>query len=377
MQRWYRAEKKRSGADRSPAGASARLTDEMTARPTGRAVVARRRRAAADGANWQELAMVWSGDVFGATSNVGVPHGPAFRGAGAPLTALQLESWRLLRDEWAADSAAQTEWRDWDAGRTRAQPQAAALAHAFLAGEIDAPALRAAFDQHTRKGWDTFGLRGVSGAMFLNRLVKHARGTPFGPALDRALRAALRVPPNAAEAVAQLVAFTAFVRELGPGAQPALATAFVSAWWQLQCPAEWPAYQLSTRETLAVEESVFLPTGDPAADYGTFRTVALARASALALHPWAVEHLCWWHQRRDPAGAFTAELDAMQDEDGDDAAARMMARRPRRGRWRHAPGTYPSSASRSRVADAVAERSPEYVVERPVAAAVPPVGVEP
>ena len=253
--------------------------------------------------------MVWSGEAYrvaGRRAGVAGARGPG-RHASTVLTALQVESWRLLRDEWTADASAQIEWRAWETGRTRAQPEAAALAREFLAGHVDAGALRAAFDRHTRARWDAFGLRGVSGAMFLNRLVKHARATPLAAALDGALRAALAVPPHAAGASARLATFAAFVRDLGPSAAPGLATAFASAWWHLQDPIAWPSYQLSTRQTLAAEDGVFVPTGDPVADYVAFRAAALALAATLGLHPWALEHLCWWQQRRDPAATLAAD----------------------------------------------------------------------
>ena len=291
--------------------------------------------------------MVWSGEAYRTAVRRAGAAGPRASGsrmpevpAPAPLTGLQIESWRLLRDEWAADAGAQAEWRVWEAGRTRAQPEAAALARELLAGRIDAEAFRATFDRHTRARWDAFGLRGVSGAMFLNRIVKQARATPLAGALDRALRAALAVPPNASGAAAQLAAFTAFVRDLGPGAAPALATAFASAWWHLQDPVAWPGYQLSMRQTLAAEDDVFVPTGDPVADYVAFRAAALALAAALGLHPWALEHLCWWQERRDPTAALAPDrthhaarveddaYDAFGVHDGADARDR-----PTRDRW--------------------------------------------
>ncbi len=293
--------------------------------------------------------MVWSGDTYralvrraasapwdGDAAGPDLP-GPDSSGpdSPSPITALQLESWRLLRDEWAADPAAQREWQSWDAARSRAQPEIAALARRFLAAGLDAESLRAAFDRETRTRWDAFGLRGVAGAMFLNRLAKHVRATPLGATLDPALRAALHVPPTVVAAGAQLAAFADYVRALGPAAQPALATAFVSAWWHVQDPAHWPSYQPSTRQTLAAEEGVFVPSGDPVADYVTFRAAALALASGLGLHPWALEHLCWWQQRRDPARVFAdaepariAEPEGEYPAAGPPRAARVAERAP-------------------------------------------------
>ncbi len=305
--------------------------------------------------------MVWSGETYRALVRRGRaagadPAGPDARDdAPAALTALQVESWRLLRDEWAADPAAQADWRQWQEGRARAQPEIAALAADFLAGRTDAEGLRATFDRETRRGWEAFALRGVSGAMFLNRLAKHARETPLGATLEAALRAALRVPPTPVAAGAQLAAFTAYLHAAGPGAQPALATAFASGWWHAQAPERWPSYQPSTRQTLSAEEGVFVPTGDAVADYVGFRAGALALASALALHPWALEHLCWWQQRRDPARVFADAEPARAALDepaaGDDLADAEPA------------GVVYRTSRRAPRAPAVAEPVPEPVPE--------------
>jgi hypothetical protein len=252
--------------------------------------------------------MVWSGGAFERAVRRG--------DAPAPLTALQVEGWQLLRAEWAADADAQAARRQSEGARAAAQPAAAALAEAFLAGRLDAAALREAFDRRTRSDWDAFGLRGPAGAMFLNRLVKRARLAAGGEAaLDAALRAALRVPADAESARARLAAFAAQLRADGLSAQPTIATAFATSWWQLQAPAAWPAFRASTRRALAAEEAVFVATGDPAADYGRFRAAVLALAAALDLDPWAFEQLCRWHLRRDAAGAGRGD-DA---EGGDDA----------------------------------------------------------
>jgi hypothetical protein len=271
-------------------------------------------------------------------------------GAAAPLTALQVESWRLLRDEWAADGAAAAAWRAWEARRRAAQPEAAALARDFLAGRASVEALRAAFDRRTRGAWDAFGLRGPAGAMFLNRLAKHAARTGEGAELEGALRAALDVPATAAAARRQLGAVATYVCERGPAPQPALATAFAAAWWHLQAPAAWPMFQPSTRRVLAAEEAVYVPVGAPAADYLAFRDAALALGDALGLHPWALEHLCWWHARRGAAGPHSGRPGGAPPNDaGPDAgdARDGAARAPRRPR-RAAPGRPPA---RARVAE--------------------------
>src|SRR5919199_2983939 len=70
--------------------------------------------------------------------------------AGPRLSPMQVESWRLLREEYAADRAAQADRRASEAQRSRARPELAALLARFLTGELDVEALRATFDHRTK-----------------------------------------------------------------------------------------------------------------------------------------------------------------------------------------------------------------------------------
>jgi hypothetical protein len=220
------------------------------------------------------------------------------------LTGLQAESWRLLWQELLRDPAALAGCRAWEERRRRARPAMLDLLTAYLTGAITIEELRATFDQRTRTEWDVFGLRGPSGAMFLNQLVKHAPRR----ALDVQLQAVLPVSTLAEDARQRLGAFHAYVERLGArrlaaaGApQAARAVFFVSAWWHLQDTERWPVFQPSAREALRRELDVYTPTGRPVADYFLFRRAFLAVAAALRLTAWELEYLCWWHRERGEA----------------------------------------------------------------------------
>lgn len=229
-------------------------------------------------------------------------------------TALQVESWRLLWDELAHDAWSLSEFRGWDDRRRRAQPEMLELLRRFIAGAIDVEEFRATFDARTRTDWDLFGLRGASGAMFLNKLVKYVADTD---ALTVQLRATLSVPGSVADGRATLTEFISYltiaarsVPAMRGQIQPARAAFFVSTWWHLQQAEDWPDFQLSARTALQLEEGLYAPTGDPVADYFSFRETYLALAGALALSTWQLDYLCWWHQRRrrseDSTGVYGA-----------------------------------------------------------------------
>ena len=227
-----------------------------------------------------------------------------------PRTDLQTESWRLLREEWAADPSAQTEWEEWERRRVRVRPQMLALLERFIAGGIGLEHFRATFDRRTRTDWDAFALKGSSGAMFLNALAKHAA---HPVTLARRLRATLRAPADPAAAGSRLDEFIAAVAPpslLGepadgdghphadPPSQPMRAVFFASMCWHLQDPDRWPGFHPSARRVLHEEEELFTPTGEPVRDYLLFRESFLSLAAALSLTVWQLEHLCWWHARR-------------------------------------------------------------------------------
>jgi hypothetical protein len=187
-----------------------------------------------------------------------------------------------------------------------------ALLQRFLGGGIGLEQFRSAFDRRTRTDWDAFALKGASGAMFLNALVKHSAHRVV---LARQLRAAFRAPKTVDDATVQLAELIGVVAPLSlplenaepaenAGAKPVVAPThavfFATMWWHLQAPDQWPAFQPSSRRVLHDEEELFTATGDPVHDYLLFRESFLSLAAALSLTTWRLEHLCWWQSRRLP-----------------------------------------------------------------------------
>ena len=231
---------------------------------------------------------------------------PAPRIATRPPTALQVESWRLLWEELTLDAAALAECRHVERRRREARPALAALLATFLRGRASLEEFRAAVDARGRGAWEAFGLRGMSGAAFLNRLVKHV---PDLPALVVELREALAAPAGEEEARARLRRFVTYLLELERYVglerrqlQPARAAFFVTIWWHVQDPDLWPGFHPSARRALETEEALYAPSGDPAADYFAFRDVFRALAASLGRSGWELEYLCWWHARREQIG---------------------------------------------------------------------------
>jgi hypothetical protein len=227
-----------------------------------------------------------------------------------PRTDLQTTSWRMLREEWAADSAAVAECEEWERERSRVRPQMAAFLHRFLGGGIGLEQFRSTFDRRTRTDWDAFALKGASGAMFLNALVKH---TDHRVVLARQLRAAFRAPENVDVAATRLADLIGVIAPPAlpfepneeadnapekPVFGPTHAVFFATMCWHLQAPDQWPAFQPSSRRVLHDEEELFTATGDPVHDYLLFREAFLSLGAVLSMTTWQLEHLCWWQSRQ-------------------------------------------------------------------------------
>jgi hypothetical protein len=119
-----------------------------------------------------------------------------------------LDRWRVFLEDARADSAWVEHHKRRDERRELVRKDILALLGQFLAGNLSNEDFRATFDKKTRAEWDVFGLKGMSGAMFLNKLVKHV---PDQDALTGQLRSALRVPPDQDAARHAMRAFLEFL----------------------------------------------------------------------------------------------------------------------------------------------------------------------
>jgi serine/threonine protein kinase len=210
--------------------------------------------------------------------------------------------WRQLWQEASADSAWVAHNKELDAKRTKVRGEVADFLGRYLGGKVGTEELRATFDRRTRTDWEGFGFKGMSGAMFLNKLVKYLGD---GPKLAAALRSVLRLPKGEEEGRTQMRAFLNFLDgEIKAGhvekvqVQPARAPFFISCWWHIQNAERWPIFYLSDRKVLELE-GLFTPTQDRVQDYFAFRQCHLALAPSLGLTSWQLEYLCFWQYGRN------------------------------------------------------------------------------
>jgi hypothetical protein len=232
------------------------------------------------------------------------------------LTPAAIQVWR---DRWE-ESRKDVLWLSGqvlrDARREEVLPEIATFIDGFLAGTIPLTQFRSEFDHKTRNEWDLFGLKGMSGAMFLNKLVKHLPADLLLPELQRVIR----LPQTDDQARAQLKQFTAFLDgqiatgEVAKGdIQPARMLFFVSAMWHFQAPQRWPILFESARKQFNADGYVSKSLNG--ADlYERCTAIFRELAAELDTSFWEVEHLCAREQELDPP-TDSADVVAADDVD--------------------------------------------------------------
>jgi hypothetical protein len=215
-----------------------------------------------------------------------------------PLTPPQLQSLTALVEQTNADAAWTQRRADLNRRRELVVREMQDLLKRFLTNQLALRELKETFDQKTRNEWNVFGLKGTSGAMFLNMLVNNTRDSE---AVARELKAALPLP-TAPEAESRMRQCFRFLENLsqsdgitGAGVRPNRVPFFLSAWWHIQDQEPWPIYYVTARQTLT-SLGLFAESQDPVADYMQFRQLWLECSRLLALKSWLLEsvlaHAC-------------------------------------------------------------------------------------
>ena len=210
------------------------------------------------------------------------------------LPSTVLARWRAHAQDAQANASWVEEHRVRDARRRDVLPEINELLGAFLGSRIELEELKETLDKKSRNEWDVFGIKGYSGAGFLNRLFKRIEDRA---SLASQLKMALRVPATEHDARRQLDGFVAYLEsiiERGAATtaelHPGRSLFFLTVLWHLQQPRRWPALYDSARS--ALHEDGLLARNLFGGD-GYLEFVALYRAldSELGLSDWGLEHV--------------------------------------------------------------------------------------
>src|SRR6266852_2517320 len=223
----------------------------------------------------------------------------------------QVEQWRLRRKSYLEDIATVTHDKDIDQRRPRAQREMIHLLNSFLDGSITLKEFNVVFQRKTHSEWRDFHAGGMSGGMFLNKLVKY---TPNEGTFAQLLRLMLHVPEGTRDGQWQMRAFVRFLEGLIASEQvqraqlqPARVPFFLSLWWHMQASGHWPICYAGVRGVLLAEEETVASEQGPADTYFEFRERFLSLRETLGLSSWELEHLCLWQGLRTPLRSTATE----------------------------------------------------------------------
>lgn len=213
----------------------------------------------------------------------------------------QIEQWRVRYQAYTSDAAFVELSLNLDQQRWSVQQEMLQLLRSFLQEEISVKTFNAQFQQYILQAdRNVFGLRGMSGGMFFNKLMKYI---PQEASLTRYLRSALLLPKDTWDAQRRMRSFTSFLDKMiaqqhipGGYLQPARVPFFLSAWWHLQERERWPMFYTSVYTVVMAETEPFATSYMDA--YFAFRKRFLSLAKALGVSLWELEHLATWHEQQ-------------------------------------------------------------------------------
>jgi hypothetical protein len=154
-----------------------------------------------------------------------------------------------------------------------------------------------------------WGFQGISGQMFFNVITKNSMAGEKLEEFVSILKRVLPVPTSIENAKDIIEQFSKFVRELGKYSKDSRGAPkvgsipfFLSYFWQIQSPDEYPVYYSSMVNALR-EVDIWSPTGNVAEDYTAFyhlnhelRSI-LSETAKRELTLWDIEHAFWFHMQ--------------------------------------------------------------------------------
>ncbi len=213
-------------------------------------------------------------------------------------TSEQITWWRSRQKAYLADRIVVEQDQAIDLQRMHIKQEILLVLSSFLDGTIGLKEFNATFQQRTHSRWSGFHLRGMSGGLFFNKLVKHV---PSDDTFAHLLRLIIRTPEDNPEGQQRMQAFVRFLEGLISAhrvqraqIQPARVPFFLSIWWHIQAQEHWPIFYADVRQALLGEGQPGSSSLDPIKAYFAFQTHFLTLAHRLGMSCWELEHLCRW-----------------------------------------------------------------------------------
>jgi len=198
---------------------------------------------------------------------------------------------------------------DADERRRERLPVLRELIDEFEDGELSLAEFKSEIDGQNKR-FPYWGFKGMNGMMFFNMLY-NSSGAERRDELANLLRQAILRPSDEEDAKEKIRALEGFVERLRNEADDLRKAPrhgsipyFLSYFWQVSSPNEFPIYYTSMVHALS-DLTIWEPKDDLAESYAEFWELneemreALAEYTDRDIHLWTVEHVFWYWQQRD------------------------------------------------------------------------------
>lgn len=217
----------------------------------------------------------------------------------------QIDTWCLAWQAYREEKAAIDQAMEHHTQQRRVRQDILTHLTAFVEGQNTLPEFNALLQQKIHSDWNLFGLRGASGGLFLNKLVKYI---PHADQLTHHLRMALPVPQDVREGQHRMQALALFLDGILTAGQisraqlqPAHLPYFLSVWWHIQEEEDWPRFSGQLRRLILNG----LPLADPLESqvdlYFAFRERFLVLKTSFGISAWELEHFLQWQENKEQA----------------------------------------------------------------------------
>ena len=253
----------------------------------------------------------------------------------------QIVRWRDIKQGYFADTMLVDACKQVVQQRLQVQQEMLQVLNTFLDNVITLKEFNTTFQQKTHAEWSILGLRGMSGGLFFNKLIKYI---PHEEAFAHLLRMMLRVPVDQQNGQQHMKAFIHFLEDLIISEQakrwqlqPARVPFFLSIWWHIQEIENWPMFSYEVRNGLLGEDEALGALQNPVGRYFVFKTRFLALKQVLDLTSWELEQLVLWHHMNSTSRAVaksslsSRQLPEMRNEQPRDVASIYASTISRKG----------------------------------------------
>jgi hypothetical protein len=195
-----------------------------------------------------------------------------------------------------------------DQRRHETIPEVLGWLNRFLKNEVPLEEFKTVNDGINKRN-RLWGFQAINGQMFFNVITKNSIAGEKLDELTSILKRVLPVPSSIGKVKEIIEQFSMFVRELGKYSKDSRGAPkvgsipfFLSYFWQIQLPDEYPVYYSSMVNALR-DVDIWSPTGNVAEDYVVFYHLnhelrrMLSEKAGRQLTLWDVEHAFWFHMQ--------------------------------------------------------------------------------